>query len=84
MARKRKVVSIQVQTTVLTGGGAETVPYLDAKATHWSIYFRFKNGEVQWLADTPVDKCSSDGRRTALVYAAELSMEYNVPIEKIY
>ncbi|QOC57968.1 hypothetical protein phiK7B1_113 [Pseudomonas phage phiK7B1] len=84
MARKRKIVSIQVQTTRLTGGGAETVPYLDGKATHWSVYVRYKNGEVQWLADTPVDRCSSEGRRTALVFAAELSMEHGVPIEKIY
>lgn len=84
MARKRKVVAIQVQTTRLTGGGAEAVPHLDSKATHWSIYFRFKSGEAQWVHDTPIDRCGSDGRRTALVYAAELSMEYGVPIEKIF
>lgn len=82
-----KIVSIQVQTTRLTGAGVEVIPYR-AKgdiATHWSIYMRKADGSVVWHSDLQIQA----GRNAynyygdALMVAAKLSMEHQAFIEQI-
>jgi len=84
-----KPVSVQVQTTVHDDHGVEVCDQSDMKATHWSVYLRGDHGMVEWMKDfklNPDTKLADNkgmARQSALVYAATLSMEHNIPIEKI-
>lgn len=80
----RHIVSIQVQTTKLTGAGVEIVEMRSKKASHWSLYLRWSDGTRDWLDDIPVDCTRQDGAYTeAVMKAAKLSMEHSAYIEKI-
>ena len=82
----QRIVSIQVQTTRLTGAGVEIVGYKDqhVRATHWSIYKRNAKGEAQWIEDIEV----SNGQRSdqlhgvAMLKAAKYSIMYQAFIEE--
>lgn len=77
-----KTVSIKVQTTVLSGAGVKDVPWKTGEPTHWSIYRRRENGELEWAADYPCIGNKSDSTYTqAMIHAAKLSMEYKAYIE---
>ena len=82
----QRIVSIQVQTTRLTGAGVEIVGYKDQhiKPTHWSIYKRNAKGEAQWIEDIGLQ-----GNYTAaaafgdvMVKAAKYSIMYQAFIEE--
>jgi hypothetical protein len=82
-----KIVSIQVQTTKLTGAGVELVSYRDKGniATHWSIYLRKADGSVIWHSDIVIrDQRGANTYYTeAIMTAAKLSMEHQAYIEPI-
>lgn len=82
-----KVVSIQVQTTRLTGAGVEHISYRDKGnlATHWSIYLRKADGSVVWHSDLQIysGRCAANVYDEALLVAAKLSMEHKAYIETI-
>ena len=79
------VVSIQVQTTRLTGGGVEVVSYTSNSATHWSLYLRRKDGMCEWVKDLEIKTQPSASTRygDAMIAAAKLSMEHKAFIEKV-
>lgn len=76
------VVAIDVQTTRLTGAGVETMPFRTAEqATHWSIYLRRADGRNEWVTDFNIGHGkASDLYGTAVLAAAKLSMQHQVPI----
>lgn len=78
------VKSIQVQTTKLSGAGVEVVPIADSRRTHWSLYLRNEKGEAEWVKDYPIIGDISTTFTRALVEAAKLSMEHQVPIEPTF
>lgn len=79
------VVSIQVQTTILSGAGVETVSYTKPEATHWSLYLRLRSGEVRWVKDISVHRDGAALHYTAaMVDAAKLSMQHGAKIEQVY
>jgi hypothetical protein len=88
---ERRIVSIQVQTTQLTGGGVQVVPFRDSeistglKATHWSLYTRDQFGIAQWVEDIKIDRDEHAGHKfsEAMVKAAKLSMEHGAFIEQV-
>ena len=78
-------VSIQVQTTILSGRGAEAVSIKNGGATHWSLYLRRPDGSVEWLEDVTINKTNpSHAFNDAHIRAAKLSMQWQVPIEKVF
>lgn len=79
------VVSIQVQTTFLTGAGVEVVSYTSNKATHWSLYLRRKDGMCEWVKDLEIKDTPSSNTRygDAMIAAAKLSMEHSAYIEQV-
>lgn len=83
--RKNKVVSIQVQTTKLTGAGVQVVPWKVAgnDATHWSLYLRYEDGNVEWVQDLRVSRSPAEVYGEAMLVAAKLSMEHQAFIEKV-
>ncbi|ATW58050.1 hypothetical protein CNR34_00117 [Pseudomonas phage nickie] len=81
----RNFVSIQVQPTILTGRGAELVSIKNGDSTHWSIYLRKPEGTVEWLEDIAINKGNpGTAFSKAHIRAAELSMQYQLPIEKVF
>lgn len=78
------VVSIQVQTTFLTGAGVEVVSQSSKKATHWSLYLRRKDGRCCWQFDIeiPTGKAGT-AWGDAMIAAAKLSMEHSAYIEQV-
>lgn len=77
------VVSIQVQTTKLTGAGVEVVSYKGTDATHWSLYLRTADGLAEWVEDIPLgDQKASNYYTQAMVHAAALSITYSAFIEQ--
>lgn len=77
------VVSIQVQTTKLTGAGVEVVSYKGTDATHWSLYLRTADGLAEWVEDIPLgDQKASTYYTQAMVHAAALSITYSAFIEQ--
>lgn len=84
----KKVVSIQVITTILTGGGVERVPFKEADrmcANSWSFYKRFEDGTVQWIRDVRISVAETANGLygSVLTIAAKLSMEHQAYIEQI-
>ena len=79
------VVSIQVQTTVLTGAGVEVVSYTSNTATHWSLYLRRKDGMCEWVKDLEINGAPNSSTRygDAMIAAAKLSMEHKAFIEQV-
>lgn len=77
------IKSIQVQTTKLSGAGVEVVSQADSRRTHWSLYLRDDKGEVQWVKDIIIGNSSANAFTQAMVEAAKLSMEHQVPIEMV-
>lgn len=78
------VVSIQVQTTRLTGGGVELVSFKEQHnlPTHWSLYKRLRNGQAVWIEDIPLGGGRSDTTYTlVMVKAAKYSQMYKAFIE---
>lgn len=77
--------TIQVQSTKLTGAGAEVVPVAAiGTATHWSLYVRDDLGEAEWVKDFAIRKDAPQvAKSEALIAAAELSMQHQAAIEAI-
>lgn len=75
------VTAIQLAATVEDGTDFAVVPCEPNTHTHWSLYLRLENGEVQHQADF----ARSKGRAYdyACKRAVELSIEYQVPVEPI-
>lgn len=83
-SKENPVVSIQVQTTRLTGGGVEVVSRHSADATHWSLYLRRANGLCEWQFDIYIHEGKSGTAwGEAMIAAAKLSMEHKAFIEKV-
>lgn len=82
----QRIVSIQVQTTRLTGAGVEVVPYKskDYITTHWSLYTRNADGIATWVEDIAIHKGTADAHYAeAMLKAAKLSMEHSAFIEQV-
>lgn len=80
----QRIVSIQVQTTRLTGAGVEIVPYKGGNATHWSIYTRNADGIATWVEDFALGGARADTIfGSVMVKAAKLSMEHQAFIEEL-
>jgi hypothetical protein len=80
----QRIVSIQVQTTKLTGAGVEMVSYKSGEATHWSLYTRNADGITTWVKDIKITKSEAAGHFTeAMVEASKLSIEYQAFIEYV-
>lgn len=78
------IVSIQVQTTRLTGAGVEVVPFKSGTATHWSIYTRNAIGITTWVEDVSLGCAHADTLfGSVMVKAAKLSMEHQAFIEQV-
>lgn len=83
-ASELDIVSIQVQTTRLTGAGVETVSFKEQHnlPTHWSIYKRLRNGQAVWIEDLPLGGGRSDTvYAQVMVKAAQYSQMYQAFIE---
>lgn len=82
------IVSIQVQTTRLTGAGVEMVSFKEQHnlPTHWSLYKRQRNGQAVWVQDfaIPLGNCADTLYSKVMVAAAKLSMAYKAFIEEPY
>lgn len=81
-----RIVSIQVQTTRLTGAGVELVAFKDQhiKPTHWSIYKRDAAGMAHWIEDIDLRGAQADvvfGQ--AMTKAAKYSQMYSAFIEQV-
>lgn len=78
------IVSIQVQTTRLTGAGVECVSYKEQHnlPTHWSLYKRQANGQAVWVMDLALKGLSHERYSEAMLEAAKLSMIYKAFIEE--
>jgi hypothetical protein len=81
-----RIVSIQVQTTRLTGAGVEMVPFKDQhiKPTHWSIYKRDAAGMAHWIEDIELKGAQADvvwGQ--VMVKATKYSQVYSAFIEQV-
>lgn len=80
-----KIVSIQVQTTRLTGAGVEMVSFKEQhnKPTHWSIYKRDAAGMAHWIEDIDLRGAQANviyGQ--VMVKAAKYSQMYQAFIEQ--
>jgi len=81
-----RIVSIQVQTTRLTGAGAEVVPFKDQhiKPTHWSLYKRDAAGMAHWIEDIQINQGGAGDHYTAvMIKAAKYSQMYSAFIEQV-
>lgn len=92
-----RIVSIQVAATIDRKLGQEESEFEMTSAdcpdkTHWSVYTRNEGGDCDHCVDFPVDthfskkfkaRAEHRARVQAVFYAAELSMEHSVFIEKI-
>lgn len=74
----KSIVAIQLTATRINGGGVEMTSLADPNRTHLSLYFRYNDGSAEWLRDLPVQDVGP-----ALTAAAKLSMQYQVPIERM-
>lgn len=79
------VVAIQVMNTMETDQGFEMVTHKSPEAQFYSVYLRAKDGSCKIVEDYPLSMPGlfTGAYTAAMVKAAELSMEHNVPIEAI-
>lgn len=79
------VKSVQVAATWFDGVGFNVVPENDPQANFYSVYTRDENGLAANVEDFNVlGRGSPMARILAFAKAAELAMEHQVTIEKIY
>lgn len=80
-----QVMSIQVAATCHDGDNIEVVPEDSGDKTHFSVYTRGLDGLCSHVADfniKPVEGAEL-ARMEAMTLTASLSMQYQVPVEKI-
>lgn len=82
-----RVASVQVQTTIQTATDIHICAAADEAATHWSVYLRDASGIASHVKDFEIKNKNPNNvgtaKTSALVRAASLSMEHQVPIEMI-
>lgn len=77
--------SVRVQTVRCSGAGVAEVPMNSLAATHWSLYGRKPDGELVWMHDIAIHENDPPKYYTkAMVSAAQISMDHNIPIEKAH
>lgn len=78
-----QVASIQVAATRFDGGDICVVEESDTTKTHYSVYTRGLDGLCNHVKDFDEKGEMEMARIEAMAFAADLSMQYQVPIEKI-
>lgn len=82
LGKPKKVVSIQVAAVQKDDQDTQVVPDDSPDKTHYGVYLRYESGEAKWLKDFPI-VIPEAAKYEALGHAATLSMEHQVPIEKM-